>query len=112
MARGGARPGAGRKLGSATIKSRKIADRAARKGLMPLEVMLKAMGEHYKKQEWDAASAIAKDAAPYMHPKLASIEHGGAPDGRPIEFRDVTDEMRARALLAFLARNKITAEGK
>ncbi|WP_245260753.1 hypothetical protein [Agrobacterium sp. 10MFCol1.1] len=51
--------------------------------MTPLEVMLKAMREHYGKREYDAAAAIAKDAAPYMHPKLASVEHSGL-GGSPI----------------------------
>jgi hypothetical protein len=52
--------------------------------------MLKAMREHYNKEEWDAASAIAKDAAPYMHAKLASVSHTG-PKGGPIQTVDLTN---------------------
>ncbi|WP_188352074.1 hypothetical protein [Agrobacterium tumefaciens] len=65
-------------------KLRTLLTRAASaEGVTPLEVMLKAMREHYGKREYDAAAAIAKDAAPYMHPKLASVEHSG-PGGSPI----------------------------
>lgn len=46
----------------------------------PLEVMLAAMYHHYDAKEWDAAAAIAKDAAPYMHPKLQSVMHTGDAD--------------------------------
>lgn len=74
MPRGGARAGAGRKAGGMNAKSRAIADRAAAEGITPLEVMLVAMREHFEKKAFDAAAAIAKDAAPYMHPRLASIE--------------------------------------
>ncbi|WP_245372248.1 hypothetical protein [Rhizobium leguminosarum] len=49
--------------------------------MTPLEVLLKAMREHYDKQEWDAAASIAKDAAPYMHAKLASVQHTGKDGG-------------------------------
>jgi hypothetical protein len=83
MARGGKRAGAGRRPGSVTTKTREIADRAIQDGVTPLEVMLKAMREHYSAERWDQAAAVAKDAAPYMHPKLAAIEHTGA-DGGPL----------------------------
>lgn len=81
MARGGKRAGAGRKPGSATKRTREIADAAAAEGVTPLEVMLKAMREHYDSERWDEAAAVAKDAAPYMHPKLAAIEHSGKDGG-------------------------------
>lgn len=82
---GGARKGAGRKPGSATAKTREIADRAAAEGVTPLEVMLKTMRALVDKatesdpQNPDIsmlveASAVAKDAAPYMHPRLSSVE--------------------------------------
>lgn len=82
--RGGPRKGAGRPRGAATKRTRKIADRESQKGLTPLEVMLKAMREHADKQDWGAAASIAKDAAPYMHAKLASIQHTGR-GGGPIQ---------------------------
>lgn len=76
---GGARPGAGRPKGAANRRTREIADKAAAEGITPLEVMLKAMMEHYDAKEYTAAAAIAKDAAPYIHPRLASVEqkHSG-----------------------------------
>lgn len=83
MARGGARPGAGRKPGTATEKTRDIANRAAAEGITPLEVMVQTM-----RSLWDAgdklgACAVAKDCAPYMHPRLANIEATGK-DGGPM----------------------------
>ncbi|MFC3208128.1 hypothetical protein [Aquamicrobium soli] len=51
--------------------------------------MLKAMRTHADKDEWDEAASIAKDAAPYMHAKLASIQHTGR-NGGPIQTVDVT----------------------
>lgn len=86
MARGGKRIGAGRKPGGRNKKSREIADRAAAEGVTPLEVMLKAMREHYDAKRYDLAASIAKDAAPYMHPRLASVEMSGDPDS-PIIHR-------------------------
>jgi hypothetical protein len=85
MAHGGKRAGAGRKPGSTTTKTREIADRAAAEGITPLEVMLEAMRAHHAAKRLDEAAAIAKDAAPYMHPRLAAIEHGGK-DGGPVQL--------------------------
>lgn len=87
--RGGPRKGAGRPKGAATTRTRKVADRESRNGLTPLEVMLKAMRVHANKKDWDAAASIAKDAAPYMHAKLASVQHSG-PKGGPIQTVDLT----------------------
>jgi hypothetical protein len=88
--RGGHRKGAGRPKGAATKRTRKIADRESQNGLTPLEVMLRAMREHADKKDWDAAASIAKDAAPYMHAKLASVQHSG-PNGGPIPTVDLTN---------------------
>lgn len=85
MAHGGKRAGAGRRKGSATKRTREIADKAIGEGLTPLDVMLKAMRLHADAQRWDAAAEVAKDAAPYIHPRLAAVEHKGPDDG-PIQF--------------------------
>jgi uncharacterized protein YceH (UPF0502 family) len=105
--RGGARPGSGRKAGEANKKTRAIADKAAKEGITPLEVMLKTMtalmeradlakslkvlpGEKepsYLELMVDAAS-VAKDAAPYMHPRLQAIEHSGG-----MTIRTLADEL-------------------
>lgn len=73
--RGGARKGAGRKPGSATVKTRAIADQAAKDGITPLEVMLVAMRKLYGDGDLVSAARIAKDAAPYMHTRLNAIDH-------------------------------------
>jgi len=86
MARGGKREGAGRKEGATTVASREAAENYLQSGKKtPLEVMLEAM--HFameqvektanvleKKIFYEAAHAHAKDAAPYLHAKLASME--------------------------------------
>jgi hypothetical protein len=106
--RGGKRVGAGRKTGSATKKTREIADRASAEGITPLEVMLDNMRfahleahnvlgklledcgdslpdafDSYKEllRFRGMAQEAAKDAAPYLHPRLASIEHSGKDGG-------------------------------
>ena len=84
--RGGARKGAGRKKGSATKRTREIADRAAEQGITPLEYMLQVMRTEPSPElePRDMLQAItmrfeaAKAAAPYIHPRLAAIEHTGA----------------------------------
>lgn len=74
MPRGGTRPGAGRPKGSANKKTREIADRAAREGVTPLEVMLEDMRSKYAAGDIEAAADRARDIAPFMHPRLANIE--------------------------------------
>ena len=75
--RGGRRPGAGRPVGSKNQRTAEIARAAAEEGITPIEVMLGAMrdlwaiGTPEAKRE---AAEIAKDAAPYIHPRLASID--------------------------------------
>ncbi len=115
MARGGARPGAGRKQGSLTTKTREVAERVMATGKTPLEIMLENMA-HFQQVALDAEATLegltaeefagqvaadatpedqfkfllatvkktaglrqmaqdaARDAAPYVHPKLASID--------------------------------------
>jgi len=80
--RGGPRKNAGRKPGSATKKTREIADMAAANGITPLEFMLNVMRQEppetederlrqsYVAMQFEAAKA----AAPYIHPKLSAVE--------------------------------------
>ena len=92
---GGARKGAGRKAGSATSKTREIADKAAACGITPLEYMLKLMRtdevETEDMRDLLAQRAMrfeaAKAAAPYIHPRLAAIEHTGE-NGGPISIQN------------------------
>lgn len=62
------------------MKSREMAEALlASPELSPLEVMIKVMRLHIAAARWDEAAAIAKDAAPYIHPRLAQIDarHSG-----------------------------------
>ena len=77
------REGSGRKPGSKNIKTRAIADQAAAAGITPLEVMIEAMRHFRETGNLSEATRVAKDAAPYMHPRLASFEHA-TKDGRPV----------------------------
>jgi hypothetical protein len=72
MARGGARPGAGRKRGYLNEKNRQIAEEAAKLGITPLEVMLANMRYYWVEGNRELAQSAACDAAPFMHPRLVA----------------------------------------
>lgn len=77
---GGYRPGAGRKPGSANMKTREIADRAAEEGITPLEYLLSVMrDEEAPRSERMAAARVA---APYVHPRLSAVS--GEPEGNKV----------------------------
>jgi hypothetical protein len=75
MASGGKRNGAGRKAGAATQKTREIAERLMSEGITPLEYMLTMMRD--EAQDPAIRMDAAKSCAPYVHPRLAAIEHSG-----------------------------------
>jgi hypothetical protein len=75
MSVGGKRAGAGRKPGSLTKKTREVAERAAAKGITPLEYLLSVMRD--ESQSLPIRLDAAKASAPYIHPRLNAIEHGG-----------------------------------
>lgn len=77
---GGKRNGAGRRPGSPTVKTSKVAKRLAEEGLTPLQVLMEVMRLHYDAKEFDKAASVAKDAAPYCHPRLQAITHKGDKD--------------------------------
>jgi hypothetical protein len=49
----------------------------------------------YEKGDLEKAAFFAKDAAPYCHPRLATIEHGGMQD-KPVVIRVVTGVPRSK----------------
>lgn len=75
MARGGARPGAGRPPGSLNKKTQELAAKLMEEGLTPLEYMLREMRNESNDKMF--RGDMAKSAAPYVHPKLANIEFKG-----------------------------------
>jgi hypothetical protein len=84
--KGGARPGAGRKKSSLTVKTRDIAEEIAKSGVTPLEYLMSVVQDEASERKERMSAAMA--AAPYMHPKLASIEHtgeGGGPINHNLE---------------------------
>ena len=65
----------------------------AASGLTPLEYMLSMLRDEEQKPEMRFEAA--KAAAPYLHPKLATIEHSGK-DGGPIEHAHTIDAFTSR----------------
>lgn len=83
MARGGKREGAGRPAGAVTTRTRDMADKIVNGGITPLEYMLTVLRDD--SQEQASRMWAAEKAAPYIHPKLASVEHSGK-DGGPLQI--------------------------
>ena len=85
---GGKRRGAGRKPGSASRKTRQIADAAAEVGITPLEWMLSVIRD--EKADVKRRDEMARAAAPFMHPGLGAVEPFGKDEGPihpPIDVR-------------------------
>lgn len=72
MARGGQRPGAGRKAGSPNKATAERQAEVEASGLTPLDYLLQVMRDE-RGDSGDRLEA-AKAAAPYVHPKLSSVE--------------------------------------
>jgi hypothetical protein len=89
MSRGGIRESAGRKKGAPPIKAtQERQKRLAASGITPLDYMLKVMWDG--KADAGRRDDMAKAAAPYVHPKLASMQHTGR-GGGPIQTVDLTN---------------------
>jgi methanogenic corrinoid protein MtbC1 len=89
MAHGGARKGAGRKVGALTQKTREIAERAVETGITPLDYMLEILRDTTADagQRFEAAKA----AAPYIHPRLSAVD-ATVEGGLRIEIIDSDDD--------------------
>lgn len=71
-------PQGGRPTRHTTVKTREVANKIAKDGgITPLEVMINVMRMRYEAKDYLVAASIAKDAAPYVHPKLANVEYTG-----------------------------------
>lgn len=78
MARGGQRSGAGRKPGAPNKLNAEARKQAAEGGIMPLDYMLQILRDEAKPD--DERMDAAKAAAPYVHARLAAVEHSTDPD--------------------------------
>lgn len=125
MGRGGRRVGAGRKPGSVNARTAAIAQMAAQDGATPFEAMLAGMRYHYEKAQTasdeitlDAITGqviaapkayhyaemleFARHAAPYIHPRLNTVEVSG-PDGGAIPH-EISHTEREQRVAEFLTR--------
>lgn len=94
MPRGGARKGAGRKPNPAVVRTDAARTKAALDGdVLPLDVLITQMRDEWHNGDRDKAVQIAVQAAPYMHPKLANVQHGGDKE-HPLTFTIVTNVER------------------
>jgi hypothetical protein len=75
MAHGGSRTGAGRKPGQTTKLNQEARERALESGISPLDYMLGLLRDD--KNPSDVRFEAAKAAAPYVHARLAAVEHSG-----------------------------------
>jgi hypothetical protein len=80
---GGARPNSGRPAGSATARTREIANELAAKEETPLHYMIKALKHYAAQNDWEKVIEAARAAAPYLHPRLQSMELTGE-DGKDL----------------------------
>jgi hypothetical protein len=79
MSRGGPREGAGRPAGIANKASIARQAEVAASGITPLDYLLQIMRD--ETAERDERRDAAKAAAPYVHPRLAAVEHTGKDGG-------------------------------
>lgn len=90
MAHGGARPGAGRKPGQTTKLNEDARQKALEGGISPLEYMLGQLRDETNSK--DVRMDAAKAAAPYVHARLAAVEHSGEMRMRHEDALDELDE--------------------
>jgi hypothetical protein len=130
MPRGGSREGSGRKKGAPNKATAALQAEVAASGVTPLEVMLANMrfahcqADALEKRLDEAesetmiellgeiahfrgiAQKCAVDCANYIHPRLASVQHGGDPDSPlKLEGGPVSDVERLQVMAAVLGEN-------
>lgn len=80
---GGARKGAGKPKGAVSKFNDESRAKAAAGGLMPLDYLLGLLRDDTKPQE--LRIDVAKAAAPYLHARLAAVEHS-QDDDKPFKL--------------------------
>lgn len=103
MPRGGKREGSGRKKGATTKRTREIAEQVVKSGLTPLEYMMRVVRNG--RADPGRRDDMAKAAAPYVHPRLTSIEGGdpSKPINLGVKVEEVTEIAAARAVAFLMA---------
>lgn len=109
----------GRPKGASSRVNRLVRTKAAKSGIMPLDVLL----HHMREMHWEsvrlaelgdefiartiacrnAATQMAKDAAPYVHAKLVSSEITGKDGGAVQVAVDMSDHELARRVAILLS---------
>ena len=98
----GSKPGerrGGRQKGTKNKASIERAQEIAETGETPLDYMIRVMRD--RTVDHDRRDKMAASAAPYVHSKLASVEHSGK-NGGPIETTNASNRDLARAVLSLL----------
>lgn len=85
MARGGKRAGSGRPKGVRNRNTNEIIKAAAAHGLTPLDYMLGELNN--PNTDIDRRDRLAAAAAPYLHPRLQSVQHSGSVTVKTFEQR-------------------------
>lgn len=102
----------GRQKGTPNKASAAKAAEIAATGETPLEYMLRVMRD--PKAEHPRRDEMSKAAAPYVHPKLATVTHAGTGEGGAIKVEDqsLSEIARRLAFLLTVAANpKDTTDG-
>jgi hypothetical protein len=80
--RGGKRSGAGRRKGAPNKATAARQAEISASGEAPLDYMIRVMRDQSAPD--GRRDEMAKAAAPYVHPRLAAIEHAGTLSGKPL----------------------------
>lgn len=108
--RGGYRPGAGRPTGSRGRRTQEVVERLENLGCDPLEGMVRIASQAEAAGDLNLAGRMYAELAPYVAPKLKSVEHSG-PGGRPLlpdapEYTPLESARRIAFALSLALRDK------
>jgi len=78
MARGGKRPGAGRKPGSVNKRLSVLPGKVSVRGMSPIDLMKHAAEKLADAEDWTNLAMVAARLAPYVHPKMPTLVQQGA----------------------------------
>jgi hypothetical protein len=98
--RGGKRPGAGRPHGAQGIRTARIGRQLAKKEITPLHILVESMTAFWEQAQRTVetqpklalmreACNVAKDAAPYIHARLSSVN---ATIRKVTSIKDLSDD--------------------